>query len=152
VVNGEAVSTPCFRCGVCCTKYQVRLTLMEARRIADELRFTWEEWLDRYISQSWLRNNSFLLRHYNGACVFLERSEVSNITRCLIQPFKPAACREWNPSLYQRDCQEGLDKYWRLTVSPLGQLEGSEQDITRFYSFLQSLALAEETDLLCKIR
>jgi len=25
-------------------------------------------------------------------------------------PFKPSACREWTPSLYRRDCQEGLIK------------------------------------------
>ena len=30
---------PCFRCGVCCTRYQVRLSLVEARRIADQLIF-----------------------------------------------------------------------------------------------------------------
>jgi Fe-S-cluster containining protein len=151
-VNKEVVSTPCFRCGVCCTKYQVYLTLIEARRIADELGLTWEEWVDRYTSQSWAGSDSFLLRRCNGACVFLERVKDNNITRCLIQPFKPSACREWNPSLYQRDCQEGLAKYWGLTVSPLGQPEGTDQDRRRFLSFLESLALAEDTDPQREIR
>lgn len=146
VVNEEIVSTLCFRCGVCCTKYQNHLTLIEARRIAAELGLIWEEWLDRYISESLPGSDSFLLRRCNGACVFLERVEDSNITRCLIHPFKPSACREWNPSLYQRDCQEGLAKYWGLTVSPLEQLEGSGHDLRRFHSFLESLALAEDTD------
>ena len=151
-MNEEVVSTLCFRCGVCCTKYQVHLTLIEARRIADESGLTWEEWLDRYTSQSWPGSDSFLLCRCNGACVFLERAEGSNITRCLIQPFKPSACGEWNPSLYRRDCQEGLAKYWGLTVSPSGQLEGPDHNLRRFHSLLESLALAEDRGLRHKIR
>jgi Fe-S-cluster containining protein len=142
-VNKEEVSTTCFLCGVCCTKYQIYLTMIEARRIADELGLVWEDWLDKYTSQVWPGSDSFLLRRYNGACVFLERVEGSNIARCLVQPFKPYACREWNSSLYQRACQEGLAKYWRLTVSPSGQLEGYEQDRRCFVSFLESLTLAD---------
>ena len=84
--------------------------------------------------------DSFLLRHWNGACVFLERIEARKLTRCLIHSFKPSACREWTPSLYRRDCQEGLIKYWGLTVSPSGQFEGSQQKLPEFYSFLESLA------------
>ncbi len=106
----KELSIPCFRCGVCCTRYQVRLSLVEARQIADDLGFDWDEWLDRYVDQRWPGTDSFLLRHCNGACVFLERIEARNVTRCLIQSFKPSACREWTPSLYRRDCQEGLIK------------------------------------------
>ncbi len=67
----KELSIPCFRCGVCCTRYQVRLSLVEARQIADELGFDWDEWLDRYVDQRWPGTDSFLLRHCNGACVFL---------------------------------------------------------------------------------
>ena len=128
------------------------LTLVEARRIADESGLTWEEWLDRYTNQSWPGSDRFLLRRCNGACVFLERVVGNNITRCLTQAFKPSACRDWNSSFYQRDCQEGLAKYWGLTVSPLGQLEGSDQDLRRFRSFLESLASAADTDPQRRIR
>ena len=151
-MNEEVVSTPCFCCGVCCTKYQIYLTLIEARRIADESVLTWEEWLDRYTNQSWPGSDRFLLRRCNGACVFLERIEGSNVTRCLIQPFKPSACREWNPSLYRRDCQEGLAKYWGLTVIPLGQLEGSDHNLRRFHSLLESVVLTEDTGPQRKVR
>lgn len=98
----------CFRCGVCCTRYQVRLSLVEARQIADELGLAWDEWLDRYVDQRWPGTDSFLLCHCNGACVFLERIEARNVTRCLVQSFKPSACREWTPGLYRRECQEGV--------------------------------------------
>jgi len=106
----KELSIPCFRCGVCCTRYQVRLSLEEAQQIANELGLAWDEWLDLYVDQRWPGTDSFLLRHCNGACVFLERIEARNVTCCLIQSFKPSACREWTPSLYRQDCQEGLIK------------------------------------------
>ena len=43
----KELSIPCFRCGVCCTRYQVCLSLVEARQIADELGFDWDGWLYR---------------------------------------------------------------------------------------------------------
>ena len=142
-MNNEEVSTTCFLCGVCCTKYQIHLTLIETRRIADDSGLAWEEWLDRYTSQGWPGNDDFLLRRHNGACIFLRQVEGGNLARCLIQSFKPYACREWNSSLYQRACQEGLEKYWGLTVSSLGQPKGPDQDCRRFLSFLNSITLAD---------
>jgi len=142
----KELSILCFRCGVCCTRYQVRLSLVEARQIADEFGFDWDEWLDRYVDQRWPGTDSFLLRHCNGACVFLERIETRDVTRCLIHSFKPSACREWTPSLYRRDCQEGLVKYWQLTVSRSGQLEGAKEKLRDFHSFIESLMIARGTD------
>ena len=106
--GAKELSIPCFRCGVCCTRYQVCLGLVEARQIADELGLDWDEWLDLYVDRRWPGTDSFLLNHRNGACIFLEQTEARNLTRCLIQSFKPSACREWMPSLYRRDCQDGL--------------------------------------------
>jgi hypothetical protein len=55
---------------------------------------------------------------------------------------KPAHCREWTPSLYRRECRDGLAKYWKLTVSPAGQLEGTEEKLRDFHSFVESLMIA----------
>jgi hypothetical protein len=55
---------------------------------------------------------------------------------------KPSACWEWTPSLYRRECLEGLAKYWGLTASPFGQLEGAEEKLRDFYSFLNSLTFS----------
>jgi len=140
----KELSVPCFRCGVCCTRYQVRLSLVEARQIVDELGFAWDEWLDRYVDQNWPGTDSLLLRQCKGACVFLKRVEGRNMTRCLIQPFKPSSCREWRPSLYQRECRQGLAECWELMVSPLGQLEGSGQELLDFYSFLESVLFSND--------
>ena len=135
----KELSIPCFRCGVCCTRYQVRLSLTEARQIANELCLTWDEWLDLYVDQSWPGTDSLLLRRCKGGCVFLEDIKGSNATRCIIQPVKPSSCRESRPSWYQRECQQGLAQRWGLTVNPLGQIEGSRQKLLDFYSFIESV-------------
>jgi len=98
----------CFRCGMCCTEYQVNLSLAEGRRIADGLELVWEEFLSRYIDKSWPGIKNFLLSKRNGACVFLERIEGSRVTRCLIYPIRPSSCIDWVSSLYQRECREDL--------------------------------------------
>ena len=142
----KELSIPCFRCGVCCTRYQVCLSLVEAQQIADKLGFAWDDWLDRYVDQGWPEVGSLLLRQCAGACVFLEPVEGSNMTHCLIQPFKPWSCREWEPSLYRRECREGLVKYWQLTVSRSGQLVGAKEKLRDFHSFIESLMIDERMD------
>ncbi len=133
----EGPTIVCFRCGECCTNYHVRLSLIEAQLIADGLGLAFDEWLDRYADKYWHQPESFVLRQRNGVCIFLEYAKGSNKTRCLIHHVKPMVCREWTPSLYRRECREGLAKYWRLTVSPSGQLEGAEEKLSDFYSFLE---------------
>ena len=130
----------CFRCGICCTDYQVNLSLAEGQRIADRLGLVWEEFLNRYTDKNWPGNKNFLLRKHNGACVFLERIEGSKVTHCQIHAFKPSSCMDWVPSLYRRECQKGLANYWELAVSLSGQLEGSTQKVREFCDLLESLA------------
>lgn len=142
----EEPAMVCFRCGVCCARYPVRLSLVEERCIADELGLAWEEWRDRYVDQRQYRPDSFLLRRRDGACVFLERIADGNQTRCLIHPFKPSVCQSWTPSLYRWECREGLSKYWGLTVSPSGQLQGPQQKLRNFCSFVESLMVAGNRD------
>ncbi len=132
----------CFCCGVCCARYQVRLGLIEARRIADELVLTLDEFVEKYVDRHWPGSEDFLLRRREGSCVFLENVEGAKMTRCLVHPFKPYACAEWNPSMYRKECQEGLAKYWGLTVRASGQLEGSEGKLRDFYSFLETLGVS----------
>ena len=134
----------CFRCGECCIKYHVRLSLVEARRIADELGLAFDDWLDRYTDKDWQRDESFVLRWRNGECIFLERVKGSNKTCCLIHRVKPEVCKIWTPSLNRRECREGLAKCWGLTVNSLGQIEGTEEKLRELRSFIDSLALSSE--------
>jgi Fe-S-cluster containining protein len=138
--RGKESSFPCFHCGVCCTKYQAILSQAEAQSIADRLGLTWEELMDRYVDPRWPGTKSFLLRQQHGACIFLEHPMGSNKSSCLIYPCKPATCTEWIPNLQRSECREGLAKYWGLTVSPSGELQGTEEDIRHFQVFLKSLS------------
>ena len=139
--NGR-VSSPiaCFRCGICCTEYQVNLSLEEGQRIAGELGITWEAFLDSYVDKSWPGIRNFLLCKRNGACVFLERVEGSRVTSCRIHSFRPSSCIDWVPGLFRWECQKGLADYWGLAVSPSGHLQGSAQKVREFHELLESLA------------
>ncbi len=121
------------------------MSLAEARRIAGELNVAWEEWLERYTDKRWPGVDSLLLRHRNGACIFLERADGGKITSCLIEPFKPSSCREWASGLHCVECQDGLDKYWGLKVDADGQLTGTEQKIREFESFIKPTASSDGT-------
>ena len=134
----EGPTATCFRCGVCCTEYQVPVDQTEVNRIADSLGLSLALFSDKYIDPHWYRPGSFLLRHCDGACIFLERG-AGRSAYCLIHSVRPAACRDWTPSLYRRECRAGLTKYWQLTVDSSGQLQGSEQALRLFQTFIKSL-------------
>ncbi|MBI2857960.1 MAG: YkgJ family cysteine cluster protein [Chloroflexi bacterium] len=134
----------CFRCGICCMKYQVRVNRGETKRIADYLGLSLEEFVDRYADRRWPGQDS-LLRHVNGACVFLEYDETDRVNNCHIQPVKPNACREWMPDLHRPECREGLAEYWQLSVSPSRGIEGPVDKLDRLRAFLQSQKAIEGT-------
>ncbi len=129
---------PCFRCGVCCHRYQPRIDLTEARVIADSLGTTWQEFVANYLDSRYFGEERFLLRQKNGACIFLERID-EKVTTCTIHLFKPSACRDWTPGLFRKECQTGLAQMWKLTVDQKGNLQGDKDDVARFYSFIGSL-------------
>ena len=132
------MSVLCFRCGVCCVRYHVQLSLAEARHIADSMGFTWEAWRERFTDPRWPGEDSLLLRHLNGQCVFVARVS-EKLIRCLIQAFKPSPCKEWTADLNQPECREGLAKHWGLGVDPEGELDGPVEKISEFKAFLASL-------------
>ena len=129
----------CFRCGVCCTRYQPPITLAEARTIATALGISLDAFLDRYIDDSWPGFEYYLLDTYEEACVFLEYDKESKVASCRIHPVRPQACREWAASLSRKECQEGLVRYWGLTVNSSGQLEGPEQRVRDFQTHIDNL-------------
>ena len=138
-VEKETGIISCFRCGVCCTGRQVRLDLMEARRICDGLGLNWYVFLSNYTDPKWSGNDSYLLRQQDGACILLKNTDIPYCKVCIAHMFKPSACREWSPSLYRRECQQGLAKYWRLTVNNKGKLCGSNENIRLFQLYLDSI-------------
>ena len=140
VPEQEEPAIPCFFCGVCCTKYRVKISLAEARRICEGLGLNWYIFLSNYIEPSSDGIDSFCLRQQDGACIFLKkRGGEHQQYVCLIHTWKPAACRELNASLHRKECQAGLLKYWRLVVTPQGRLCGPDDKIKSFQAFLITL-------------
>ncbi len=129
---------PCFRCGICCRRYQVRLTLAEARRLAGNLQIGWTEFVNTYTDPRWPGQDTFLLRHRHGSCIFLKNTAGGLEKRCLIYPFRPQDCHEWTPALTRSECQQGLTR-WNLKVNAHGKLKGSKVDLQKFQSFLNTL-------------
>lgn len=131
---------PCFRCGICCTKYRVRLNLIDAKRIADGLGLGWDSFAEKYLEPYYPGAKTFLITRQDGACIFLKQQETEEgLTTCLVHSFKPSACQEWTPSLYRPECRQGLAKHWGLTVDGSGRLRGPKELIEAFRSFLSSI-------------
>lgn len=144
VTKDEEWHIDCFRCGLCC-RYRVCLSFGEAEIIARYSGLPTDAFAERYGAQDffeegyedmyWFEPDSFLMRHRNGECFFLEHIGAKE-TRCRIHPVKPQVCQKYVPSLHRGACQEGLALCWELRVSPTGELEGSEQSLKKFCSFL----------------
>ena len=135
----EASGIRCLRCGICCIKYQPFLNLEEAHLIANRLKVSWEYFLAEYADHRWPGNQSILIRHSNGACLFLQNYPQKKQSLCLIHEYKPACCLEWESRLDRQDCREGLKNQWGLTLDTSGRIVGSEEKLKAFDRFLQTL-------------
>ena len=100
-----AKSIDCFRCGLCCTRYQPRLTPREVERISKHLALPAEDFIARYAQVTAI---GYLLRQSAKGCVFLIWEDGQ--TTCGIYRVRPKACRDWTASLSQPECQQGLAK------------------------------------------
>ena len=129
---------PCFCCGICCSKYYIRISVDEALGIAARLDVSWDEWLG-YTDPVHSNAHYHVLKRPGGECVFLEHVPDPGISICRIHQFKPSICREWVSTLYQPDCKEGLMRDWGLSVTHQGEPEGSPEKLKAFYGFLKKL-------------
>ena len=120
-------------------EYQPRLDLSESRSIADALGLGLYDFLKKYADKRWPGSESFLLRKSRGACIFLKRMLDRKQAVCIIHPSRPSACRDWMPGMHQRECCEGLSKYWGLVVSASGEIMGNSRRIQQFRRFQESL-------------
>jgi len=127
----------CFRCGICCKKYQVRITLPEATHLAESLKITLGNFIDEYTDHLWPGTESFLIRHQDGACLFLEHTS-EKVTGCRIHSFRPQDCRDWTAGFNHVECRQGL-ALWELQINDSGDISGTDENINRFRSFLVSL-------------
>ncbi len=129
----------CFRCGECCTRYQVLFEEPELRRMAEFLGITNAEFVKQYTDPRWPITEKFLLRHRsNGGCIFLVHHGKEAL--CSIHVAKPDACRAWMPSLERKECASGLGRVWGLAITEGGELCGEEHDKKAFLDYLNSIS------------
>lgn len=120
-------------------RFSVRLTLEEAKGIAEKLGLTLDGFRENYTEPAWPGVESLLVVHRNGECIFLELLQDGKLTRCKIQSFKPECCRDWKAGINQRECQDGLERYWGLKFSLSGEVEGPKEKLREFKVFMASI-------------
>ena len=99
VDHGDATehAVPCFRCGMCCIKWQPLLGPAEIRRLAGELGITPRTFKRRYTRPFPLRRGWHQLREGAVGCVFLDVQD--GIYGCTIHTIRPDVCRAWQAGL-----------------------------------------------------
>ncbi len=125
----------CFRCGLCCTLYRVHLTLGEAHCISKSTGLA----LDDFTDDIGLDGDEVIIRRFGMRCIFLEETADKKVNLCRIHTVRPIACQEWEGGLWRPACQRGLSDYWNIKVSPELELEGRNNDIANFNTFLKTL-------------
>jgi hypothetical protein len=135
----EGSAFTCFRCGVCCTIYQVYIDLPEAENIANHLNIPLKEFLDKYADPRWPFKDTYILKQTLNGCIFLNQEEGSVFGLCRIHHFKPPDCQKWKANLDRKECRLGLKQYWNLTVNDSGEIVGSPEDLLCFQTFLKTL-------------
>ena len=134
---GEAeVSIECFRCGVCCLRYQPQLSPDEIETIAGELGLSPSDFLARYAQ---FTNVGYLIRQSERGCVFLTWEEDGTRANCNIHPFRPESCRSWTASLSRDECREGLARLKANNKIMLArELYSSREAVARFCEDLKT--------------
>lgn len=102
----DAESIPCFRCGVCCQRWQPLVSRAEANRLAAYLNVATDDFLARYTRPYPLDEDTHQLLERRGGCIFL-RFE-SGLASCSVHDARPQPCRDWDASLLRRECLDGV--------------------------------------------
>ncbi len=102
----EDEAIPCFRCGVCCRRWQPLIGPAEAARLARYLGIPVAAFLARYARPYPFDDQQHQLLERNGGCVFLTVED--GLAGCAVHEARPQACRDWDASLSRRECLDGL--------------------------------------------
>jgi len=136
ITIAEQVPIPCFRCGICCTRYQPPLSPEDMDNIASALGISRAKFISRYAVKVPTKEG-YLLRRTEKGCIFLAWDEDGRAA-CTIHPSRPKACREWTPSLSKPECLEGLAKLKaRGQIMLPDELFSSQKDKQALYSSLK---------------
>ncbi len=134
---------PCFRCGHCCRLW-VFLGYEETERIMEHTKLSLNEFAIVYWDRSVGPEECLVLKQEDSACLFLRNGRNPREKYCGIYEARPRVCREFVPSYLRRECQDGLTRLWNLTAAPSGRLQGDEEWVTAFESFLREIVFGEK--------
>ncbi len=136
ITIAEQTPIPCFRCGVCCTRYQPPLTPQDIDNIASALGISRSKCISRYAVKVPIKEG-YLLKKTEKGCLFLAWDADGN-ARCPIDPSRPRACRGWPPSLSKPECLEGVANVRSGgQIMLLEELFSSQEDRQNLYSSLE---------------
>ena len=141
-LNGEEYSVveerqpiECFRCGICCMGYHPQLSDEEIERLAGHLAISAQEFISKYVQ---ITQIGYLLRQTKDGCVFLTWEKDTPKALCSVHPFRPDACRNWEPTLFRRECKAGLLKLQKDGgLMWVGEIYDTQEQLERFYTSLR---------------
>ena len=128
----------CFRCGICCMGYHPQLSEAEVERMAGHLAISAHDFISQYVQ---ITQIGYLLRQTKTGCVFLtwekacpERSRRDTPKAlCSVHPFRPDACRNWEPTLFRRECKAGLTKIQKDNgIMLVSEIYDTQEQLERF--------------------
>ncbi len=129
-----AATVPCFRCGLCCVGFLVKLSGKDISLLERGLGISKADLLRKYIRKTPVGP---VLRQNGDDCVFLVH-EGGTITGCAAYAFRPEVCRSWVPSLFRQECQEGLRRAGKKGKVLLpAEMYPSGEDAVRLYELIE---------------
>lgn len=120
------------------TRWQPLLDEDEVAETAYKLGIPLDIFRREYVREYPLKGNAYILLHRNHGCPFLEYD--GEQASCTIYAFRPAACRDFIPSLFRPECRQGLAR--RSSGSQLilpSEVYISPEGLAAFYDSLKSV-------------
>ncbi len=128
-IGEELPPIDCFRCGLCCQRYQPKVSLKEIEVISKRLGIVKDKFVTKYVQQVPTKEG-FLLQRSEKGCVFLSFDDRDEKAGCIIYSVRPKACRDWTASLSRLECREGLIELEpRVKIMTLKDLYSSKKSI-----------------------
>ena len=110
LVGKPSEDIDCLRCGMCCVRNRPRLDGEDLDHIARGLGMNTSNFILQYTEPALRERSGYWLGSNGDGCTFLSWDAGGDESQCMIYPFRPRACREFNPSLSRPECREGLAK------------------------------------------
>lgn len=131
-VGGVESPIECFRCGICCVRYQANLTDKDIQVLAENLGLSRDDLISKYVQTTVV---GYLLRHEKHGCVFLKWENGEARASCAVHSFRPECCRAWAAGLSRPECKEGLARLKsKDKIIRVDEIYPSQEEKDRFCS------------------